>query len=214
MGDLRRVDPISLDFGYDRGSPIDRVYIEDFLARHSEDVRGQVLEVGGDECTRRFGGARVTVRDILHVDATNPRATIVGDLAEGTGIPSHAFDCIILTQTLHLVFDMRRAVATLHRILKPGGVLLITVPGVSSIDRGEWGGTWYWSLTPPSLERLLAEAFGKAGVSVSVQGNVLAAIAFLHGLGDHELDAKELASRDPCYPVIVAARAVKGGGSP
>jgi glycosyltransferase involved in cell wall biosynthesis len=214
MGDLRRVDPINPEFGFDRGRPIDRVYIEDFVSRHAVDVRGRVLEIGDDAYTRRFGGGRVAARDVLHVDATNPRATIVGDIADGNGLPSSAFDCIILTQSLHLVFDMRRAVATLHRMLKPGGVLLVTVPGVSSIDRGDWGGTWYWSLTPAALERLLAEAFGMEGVSVSMEGNVLAAIAFLHGLADHELDAKELASRDPLYPVIVAARAVKGGSSP
>ena len=34
-GDLRRTDPVSRDWGYDRGTPIDRRYIEEFLAAHS-----------------------------------------------------------------------------------------------------------------------------------------------------------------------------------
>jgi SAM-dependent methyltransferase len=157
----------------------------------------------------QYGAARVTHSDILHVSPDNPRATLVGDLSEGTSFPSAMFDCIVLTQTLHLIFDMRKAIATLHRMLKPGGVLLATVPGVSSIDRGEWGSSWYWSLSPVALSRLLEEKFDSANVDVTAYGNVLAAVAFLHGLAEHELSAAELEAHDPQYPMIAAARAVK-----
>src|SRR5262249_51197298 len=121
-------------------------------------------------------------------------------------------DCIVLTQTLHLVYDLPRAVATLHRMLVPGGVLLATVPGVSSVDRGEWGATWHWSLTPLALQRLLGDRFGERQVTVESHGNVLVAAGFLYGLAAEELTKGELAERDPRYPVIVAARAVKAGG--
>ena len=67
---------------------------------------------------------------------TRPEATIVADLADAAHIPADAFDCIILTQTLHLIFDVRAAVATVRRILAPGGVVLATVPGISQVDRG------------------------------------------------------------------------------
>jgi glycosyltransferase involved in cell wall biosynthesis/SAM-dependent methyltransferase len=210
FGDLRRLHPISRDFGYDRGNPVDRHYIEDFLSRYAEDIKSRVLEVGDNAYTMQYGGARVTHSDILHVSADNPRATLVGDLAEGDNLPSAVFDCVVLTQTLHLIFDMRKAIATLHRMLKPGGVLLATVPGVSSIDRGQWGPSWYWSLSPAALRRLLEEKFDGASVSVTGYGNVLAAIAFLHGLAEHELTPDELDAYDPQYPMIVAARAVKG----
>jgi SAM-dependent methyltransferase len=153
----------------------------------------------------------VTYSDILHVSADNPSATLVGDLSEGDNFPSAMFDCIVLTQTLHLIFDMRKAIATLHRMLKPGGVLLATVPGVSSIDRGQWGSSWYWSLSPAALSRLLEEKFDSANVNVIAYGNVLAAVAFLHGLAEHELSAAELDAHDPQYPMIAAARAVKQG---
>ena len=56
FGDLRRVDPIDGYFGYGRGLPIDRYYIEGFLARHAGDVHGRVLEIGDNTYTRRFGG--------------------------------------------------------------------------------------------------------------------------------------------------------------
>ena len=209
FGGLRRTTPMSRNFGYDRGTPIDRGYVEDFLGRHAADIRGRVLEVGDDAYTRAFGGERVTQAEVLHVDPDAPKATYVADLAVGDGLPSDAFDCVVLTQTLHLVFDMPAAIATLHRILRPGGVLLLTVPGVSSVDAGEWGGTWYWSLTGASLRRLLGLRFAANEVNVTTYGNVLTAIAFLHGLAADELRPAEYAVADPQYPVIVAGRAVK-----
>jgi SAM-dependent methyltransferase len=151
------------------------------------------------------------MRDVLHVAKGNPRATIIADLTCADHIPADTFDCVILTQTLHLIYDMRAAVRTLHRALKRGGVLLLTAPGISQIDRGEWGSDWCWSLTAYSARRLLEETFPPAGVEVETYGNVLAAVAFLHGLAAHELRRAELDARDPCYQVLVTARAVKEG---
>lgn len=209
FGGLRRTTPISRHFGYDRGNPVDRHYVEDFLSRHSADIRGCVLEVGDDAYTRRFGGERVEKSEVLHVEPDAPGATYCADLADGAALPSDHFDCVVLTQTLQFVFDVAAATRTLRRILKPGGVLLVTVPGVSSVDTGKWGSTWYWSFTPAALERLLHLAFRAADVSVSAYGNVLTATAFLYGLAEDELRPHELGSCDPHYPVIVAARVVK-----
>ena len=129
FGTLRRLTPISANWGFDRGLPVDRYYIERFLARCASDIRGRVLEIEDDMYTRRFGGERVTARDILHVNDENERATIVGDLAGADHIPSDRFDCVILTQTLHIIYDTRAVLQTLNRILRPGGVLLATFPG-------------------------------------------------------------------------------------
>ena len=59
FGDLRRTKPVSSAFGYDRGKPVDRRYIEAFLATNSVDVRGRVLEIGDSAYTRQFGRDRV-----------------------------------------------------------------------------------------------------------------------------------------------------------
>lgn len=211
FGDFRRLVPMSRAFGFDRGQPVDRHYIEAFLASHAADVRGRVMEVGDDGYTRRFGGDRVTQRDVLHVDASNANATIVADLARGDGIPTNAFDCIVLTQTLHLIYDVPAAVRTLHRILRPGGVCLITVPGISQIDVGAWRDSWCWAFTPYSLRRALADRFPDDTTVVRSYGNVLAASAFLYGLAAEELSPSELDAADPAYPVTVAARATKSG---
>jgi len=209
FGSLRRVKPISRGFGWARGLPVDRYYIEQFLAQHAGDIRGRVLEIGDDEYTRRFGGAGVTQIDILHAYTGNPKATFIGDLSDAPQIPTDAFDCVILTQTLHFVYDARAAIRTLHRILKPGGVVLITVPGISQIGGDEWREQWWWSFTSYSMTRMMRECFPPALVSVQAYGNVLAAVALLHGAATQELTPPELDVRDAEYQVIVAVRAVK-----
>jgi SAM-dependent methyltransferase len=149
----------------------------------------------------------------MHVSPGNPLATIVGDLQDAPQIPEDQFDCVVFTQTLHLIYDMPAAMRTLHRILRPGGVLLMTVPGISQIDEDEWGGTWYWSLTALSARRLTCDAFPGGEIEVEAHGNVLAATAFLHGLATSEVADTELDHRDPHYPVVITVRAVKAGGS-
>jgi glycosyltransferase involved in cell wall biosynthesis/SAM-dependent methyltransferase len=209
FGDLDNVAPISDDFGFERGTPIDRFYIEQFLQRNAGDIAGRALEVGDDAYCRRFGGQRITQQDVLHVSADNPTATLVGDLSRPGTLPPAAFDCLVLTQTLHLIFDMHAAVAEMHRGLKPGGMVLLTVPGITRIDRGEWGADWFWSLTPAAATRLFGEVFGADNVRVESHGNVFAATAFLHGLAVEEVDAAKLTVNDACFPVIVTVRARK-----
>ncbi len=210
FGDLRRLEPISRDWGFDRGVPIDRYYIESFLAGHAGDILGRVLEIGDDGYTRRFGADRVTASDVLHIAEGNPKATIVGDLTSAPQIPSDTFDCIILTQTLQLIYDTRAALRTCFRILKPGGVLLATFPGISQIDSGEWGGAWYWSFTTLSARRLFEEVFSGPRVDVQSHGNVLTSISFLHGLSLAELRQEELNHSDASYQMLITVRAVKG----
>ncbi len=205
FGDLRRTRPVASDFGYGRGGPVDRYYIEAFLEAHRDDVRGRVLEVGDDSYTRRFGGEQVDAADVLHVDAASG-ARFVGDLADGGFLPDDAFDCVVLTQTLHLIYDFEAALRTLRRVLAPGGVLLLTVPGISNTDPGEWGSTWHYSFTEHSLARMLGDAFPGFELTTRSYGNVLAAVAFLHGLSAVELTSAELDDHHVEYSLVHAAR--------
>lgn len=209
FGDLRRTTPFSRNFGFERGRPVDRYYIEEFLQRHATDVKGRVLEIGDDSYTRKFGGSRVTSNDILHVIENHPRATFIGDITDAPQIPSNAFDCVIFTQTLHLIYDMPAALRTLHRILKPGGVLLVTAPGISHIDFHEWQTSWYWALTQFSMDKLFEETFASGNFTIEVHGNVLVATSFLYGVVAEELTRQELEHTDLQYPVTIAVRAIK-----
>jgi len=211
FGDLRRLTPVSPIFGVDRGLPIDRHYIERFLSSHRLDIRGHGLELGDATYLKRFGDDRLTRIDVLHGVAGNPEATIVADLTRADHIPSDRFDCIVFTQTLQMIYDMRAALRHLHRILKPGGVLLLTTHGISRIGRRLGRDPWgeYWRLTAQSAALLLEEAFPGGEVEVGTCGNVFAATCALHGVAADEVDARELDYCDPDFEVIVTVRAVK-----
>jgi SAM-dependent methyltransferase len=209
FGSLRRLTPISTTFGFDRGLPIDRFYIESFLRASLADIHGRTLEVADNAYTCKFGAGHVVQSDVLHAESGNPAATIVADLSRGEGLPSEAFDCIILTQTLQMIYDLRTSLRLLCEALKPGGVLLATVPGISQISRHDmdrWGD--YWRFTTLSAQRLFEDA-GPMDVTVKAYGNVLAAVAFLHGLAAEELREDELNWPDPDYELLIAVRAVK-----
>ncbi len=214
FGSLRRVTPISRHFGYDRGLPVDRYYIENFLHRHSSDIQGRVLEIGDAFYSSKFGGTRITQQDVLHVNEGNPIATFVGDLTHAEEIPSDSFDCFVLTQTLHLVYDFRAALSTIYRILKPGGVVLVTVPGISHKSVDEWADYWCWAFTTASAKKLFGEFFPADGIEIESYGNVLAAVAFLEGISFHELTKHELEYRDPSYELLISIRAVKPINTP
>jgi SAM-dependent methyltransferase len=201
---LRRTRPIGDNWGWDRGTPVDRFYIEAFLDRHRQDIHGRVVEVKDAFYTRRFGEG-VTKSDVLDIDPANEHATVHADLAAAAAVPSGSFDCVILTQTLQFVFDVRAALAHLHRILTPGGVLLTTVPALSRVDEG----TDYWRFTPAACAALFEAEFGAQNVLVEPLGNVLAGVAFLHGLAAEEVPARKLERNDPEFPLVVAVRAVK-----
>ncbi len=79
-----------------------------------------MLEIGDNEYTLKFGKSSVTKSEILHVKEKNPNATIIGDISYAPQISDNSFDCIVLTQTLHLIYDFKQALATCYRILKPG----------------------------------------------------------------------------------------------
>lgn len=210
FGALRRTKPVSGEFGADRGIPIDRWYIEAFLWEHKGDIRGQVLEFEDDIYTRHYGGGRVTKSDVMNLDPGAPKATIVGDITKAEFIPSQTYDCVICTQVLFLVYDFRAAVAAMHRILRPGGALLMTVSGLAQICPNE-GAAWHdlWRFTSLSLRKLLCEFFEDDKVQTRSYGNVLAATALLHGLCQQDVTPRELDEYDENYQIIVSGRAVK-----
>lgn len=209
FGDFNRTTPFSKEFGYDRGGPVDRYYIENFLEANKRDIKGNVLEIGDNDYTIRFGGSQVTKSDILHVDEKNPAATYVGDLSDAPHVPDNKFDCVVLTQTLHLIYNYKEAIQTCYRILKPGGVLLLTVPGISNIDYTDWGHLWLWAFTDNAIKKILAESFRSEHITTEVHGNVLVATAFLYGMGLPEIDKSKMDECDPHYQVIITGRAVK-----
>ena len=213
-GNLRRRRPFSDQFGNDRGTPVDRVYIDRFLADHAADVRGQALEVGDAGYTRRHGGSAVTSSDVLDINPGNGAATIVADLGQPGSLPDARFDCFLLIQTLQYVADVPAALGNAWRSLRPGGVLLVCVPGISRLDPDPGPDHDLHRFTPAGLAASLRATLPEAGQPRVVgYGNLLAAVAFLYGIAAEELRPEELAAYDPHYPVLAAARVGKPAGT-
>ena len=208
LGDLQGLKPINSGWGFERGQAIDRYYIENFLACHSNNIRGRVLAIGDDFYTQRFGGERVTKSDVLHVE-DNPNATIIADLTNAEHIPSNTFDCFLLVQTLQLIYEVRLALKTTYRIMKPGGVVLATFPGITPLKDEEWNNCWCWNFTALSAQRLFEEVFPKENIQVETHGNALAATAFLQGLAVQDIPKGKLDYHDRSYEVTITVRAVK-----
>ena len=212
FGDFDRLSPVSNIFGFDRGQAIDRYYIEAFLRENRSDITGRCLELGDPAYIEKFGHG-VTQPDVLHYVEGNPQATIVGDLTDAPHIPDNSFDCIIFTQTIQMIYEPRAAFETLHRILKPGGVALVTSAGIAKIGRrlgrDDWGE--YWHFTTQSLNAMAHEFWAPEGITIHSYGNVMSACAFLQGLAAEELLPAQLDHRDEDFEVIVTARLQKEG---
>ena len=207
LGTIRRTRPLSDHWGRERGTPVDRYYIDRFLAAERDVIRGRVLEVMNRDYTERFG-IDVEHSDVLDVDPENSSATVVADLAAASEVPTAMFDCFILTQTLQYIYDLRAAVEHAHRILRPGGTLLCTVPVASRIARRQLESE-FWRLTPAACSRLFGDVFVGGQLAVRPCGNVLATVAFLVGMSAEELSSRELDREDPFFPLVVTVRATK-----
>ena len=200
------VRPLSYLWGSDRGLPIHRYYLEQFLHEFKNDIKGHCLEFAEDAYTSRYGGENVTKVDILHVDDDNPKATIVADLTRPNNIIAEQFDCIVCTHVLHLVTDVEKFIAELYRLLKPGGVLLIAVPQICTSDPNA---NELWRFTPNGLEALLVNVFDPDAVTIKTYGNSLTAAGEIRGMVSYEFSDGELSKTDAHFCVEVCARAVK-----
>ena len=202
--------PVSDEFGSDRGLPIDRYYIERFLGQRRRLIAGDVLEVAESKYTDRYGTG-VLQKGILHYDGVDcPEATIVGDLTDPELLPEAAFDCFICTQTFQYLYDYEAGIRSTHRLLRPGGVLLATLPTVSrrSVnDTQSW--REYWRFTSAAVRRGFSEVYGTDNIVVEPYGNVMAASAFLLGLATHEIGRRKLDYYDPNFQVMIGVVARK-----
>ena len=211
---LERATPLSRDYGIDRGTPVDRYYIEKFLLQNRLYFKGRILEVAQDMYSSRYAMLNETgqkpIVETLHIDGTEDAVTIIGDLTKPGTIPENRYDCFVCTQVFHQIYNVPKALEGSYRLLKDGGALLATVAGISQIcrpDMDRWGD--YWRFTNKSLELLFKETkFSQ--VEIVPMGNVMSVCAFLQGIALEELPKKELLDvMDEDYQLIIGIRAVK-----
>jgi len=203
-GNMRRVVPFSKAFGFDRGTPVDRYYLDQFLDANRALITGRVLEVQVSSYTRRFGQGVVE----SHTVDINPRfqATYTCDLAQAPQIPDDYYDCVLAPNTFQHLLDLHAALKTILRVLKPGGTVLASAAALLPLipEGGD-----YWRLTPEGWRYVLEGEWPQCEISIQSYGSCLSAAAAMYGLALEELKSSELDAHDPRYPVLITIRGRK-----
>lgn len=202
--------PINNRFGRDLGKPVDRIYIERFLEENAESILGTVMEIESDDYIKKYGGKKVNKKIILHVKGWGGPNVIKGNFETGEGLENDMVDCLICTQTLQYIYNLSEVARNIYKIIKPGGVALITVPGIKSLSTyhdSMWGE--YWSFTKKSLFRMFADVFGENNVEVNSYGNVKTTMAYLYGLSAEMLPEQDFEYNDTNVPFIITAKVKK-----
>lgn len=200
--------PISRRFGGERGTPIDRYYIDKMISDNKECITGDVMEIGDALYTKRFG-VDVNNSYVLHVNGWG-KDVIKGNLATGEGIQENLVDCLICTQTIQFIYDVGSTIKNVYRLLKPGGIALVTASGIAQLsmyDYRNWGE--YWKFTRKSLELLFGSCFIMDNIEIQAYGNVKTAMGFLYGLTVEDLDESDLNFNDEQYTVTYGVIARK-----
>lgn len=203
---LSVTSPVSDVFGFDRGTPIDRYYIEKFLQKESSRVSDVINVLEVEETTYSQKYFPNGNHDVLHYDKGM-------DLTNVATLPQGKYDLFICTQVFNFIYDVKAAIKGSHFLLRNGGTLLATIAAqispVSQYDMKRWG--HYWGFTTLGIRKLMEEIFGHGAVKIIPFGNALAATAFVQGLSVEDLpDAKLLDVNDPNYAIAIGVVAKKG----
>jgi hypothetical protein len=204
-GNLRRLEPFSRRFGFERGTPVDRHYLHRFLAANRGAICGDVLEIQESGYTRRFGHDLGDTHTIDINASFSP--TYCCDLAQAQAIvPSDRYDCFLLPNTLCVLRDIDACLRQALRVVKPGGTILATTAALVPLNPDAPD---YWRLSAHGWREVARHVWPGCDVTVEARGNCLAAVAAMLGLAAEELTVAELEVTDPLYPVLVTLRAVK-----
>lgn len=209
-GNLRRTEPFSDQFGFDRGTPIDRFYLERFLDAERAAIRGQVLEIQVSGYAKRFGG-NVTRIDTLDI-SPHFSPTYHCDLADaGSVVPPNSYDCFLLPNTLSHLARLEEAMIQALRVVKPGGVILASAAGLIRLTDGDGD---FWRLSGAGWRHVTERVWPGCAIDVRAHGNCLAVVAGLYGLAVEELSRDELELEDERFPMLITIKCVKPANAP
>jgi SAM-dependent methyltransferase len=190
--------PLSATYGFDRGTPIDRYYVDKFFTARRDRITGRVLEIQTTDHVRRFGSS-VTSAATLDINASF-HPTYRCDLADAAIVPTGSYDCFLLPNTLCFIRDLDAALREARRIVRPGGAILATVPGFVPLTPDVED---YWHCSADGWAVIARRVWPDCETSVETYGNCLAAVAAMYGIAVEELTPTELDVADERYPVLV-----------
>lgn len=206
-GNLRRTTPFSSNYGFERGTPVDRFYLDRFLDQNRVLITGKVLEIQMSSYTRRFGHDVVEAHSVDINPEVHP--TFVCDLADcGEVIPNDYYDCFLLPNTFSFLRRPHESLREVLRVVRPGGAILgsacVLLPLIPD-------GPQYWHVTERGWLELSRNVWPDCDVRIESHGNCLVAVAAMLGLALEELRPAELEIHDPRYPVLITLLCRKPG---
>ena len=147
------------------------------LSRLSHDVEALVREAPRAAAGARaldLGADKSPYRDLLQsrgyevrtLDITRDGGADYAGTAEATGLPDASFDLVLCTQVIEHCMNPWAAVREIHRILKPGGYLVVSAPHVWFFHPHP---TDHWRFTQEGMAHLCREA-GLVPVTMLAQG--------------------------------------------
>jgi SAM-dependent methyltransferase len=201
-GDLRRPQPLCQFFGFMRGTPIDRYYLDQFIKSIQKEVSGITLEIGGEKTNQELYGFKLTT-EYRVLDLPGWSDDIVGDATNPEAVSDNSFDSIIIFNVLEHCENPQAVVDNIYKWLKPGGRAFAMVPCTQRIHPTPRD---YWRPMPDGLQ-VLFKAFHEK--KVTTYGNITTVIASFHGIAVEELTTAEMDFTHPDYPVVACIVAQK-----
>jgi SAM-dependent methyltransferase len=207
FGDFVRNAPFCPNYGFSRGTPIDRFFLDCFITKIRDEVVGDVLEIGGVQENRvRYRLQHASSYRTMDIELF-PGVDFAGDAHDPAASPASSFDCILLFNVLEHCKEPSIVVENVHRWLRAGGKAFCLVPNAQRVHRDPRD---YWRIMPDALEYLFRNF---ASAEVFTYGNLITTIAALSGLGAEELSSEDLVEVNSMYPVVSCVTAHKTHGS-
>ena len=202
-GDLKRRFPLCNLFGFTRGIPIDRYYLDKFISEIRPQVTGTVLEVGGLLQNRElYQFSQATEYHTLDI-AANPGVTQIGDVHDLAMFKPNSLDAVVIFNVLEHCHNPWIVVKNIYIWLKEGGKCFCMVPSAQRLH--DFPGD-YWRPLPDGMQQLFQDFRQR---KLYVYGNPMTVIASFMGISAQELSHEELNDFHPDYPVTTCMVARK-----
>jgi SAM-dependent methyltransferase len=127
--------------------------MDDVLRCH---VKGTVLDAGaGDLNGRRLLAPYCSKYVSIDIERRSPELDYLGDVRDMKQFADESFDTVYTSQVLEHVAEPWRALGEFHRVLRPGGRLIVQVPFLGGLHEEPYD---FFRYTPFGLRSLLESA--------------------------------------------------------
>jgi len=133
----------------------DRFLLEEFVAKNAKQLSGVLLDVGGQDGKRYRGYFKHADKYVVLDPDESCEPDIVAS-AEKMPLEDESIDSVLCMEMLMYVEDVPTAISEIARVLKPGGMLLMSSSFLGSLCHEPYD---YWRFTPFSLKNLLQPYF-------------------------------------------------------